>query len=81
MSRKPSARPRELFLSHSGADTKFVKRLARALAAHGVTCFVSEQHIQAAQDWHDRIGDALQRCDWFLAVLSPEAVRSEWVKR
>jgi len=31
--------------------------------------------------WHDEIGRALARCDWFVLVLSPEAVLSNWVKR
>jgi TIR domain len=34
-----------------------------------------------AQQWHDEIGAALRRCDWFLLVLSPNAVASMWVKR
>ena len=34
-----------------------------------------------AQQWHDEIGAALARCDWFVLVLSPHAVKSEWVRR
>jgi len=34
-----------------------------------------------AQQWHDEIGAALQRCDWFAVVLSPQSVESMWVKR
>jgi len=34
-----------------------------------------------AQPWHDEIGTALQRCDWFAVVLSPQSVESMWVKR
>lgn len=34
-----------------------------------------------AQQWHDEIGKALARCDWFLLVLSPAAAASKWVKR
>ena len=33
------------------------------------------------QIWHDEIGAALRRCDWFVVVLSPGAVSSPWVKR
>lgn len=36
--------------------------------------------IVGAQQWHDEIGSALRRCDWFAIVLSPEAVESRWVK-
>ncbi len=50
------------------------------LAAHGVNFFLSKKHIRGAQEWHDAIGDALKRCDWFVVVLSPQSVRSKWVK-
>jgi TIR domain-containing protein len=80
MSRKPDVAPEEVFLSHSSADLKFTARLAKALAGHGVKTFVSRQHILGAQEWHDEIGAALKRCDWFLVILSPSAVRSTWVK-
>ena len=41
----------------------------------------SDTDIQGAQQWHDEIGKALQRCDWFIVVLSPDAVNTIWVKR
>ena len=31
------------------------------------------------QQWHDEIGSALSRCDWF--VLAPNSIASMWVKR
>jgi hypothetical protein len=34
-----------------------------------------------AQQWHDEIGQALGRCDWFVVLLSPASVKSQWVKR
>lgn len=40
----------------------------------------SERHIVGARQWHDEIGQALERCDWFAVVLSPSSVRSEWVR-
>ena|SRR2546427_2421434 len=38
-------------------------------------------NILGAQQWHDEIGAALRRCDWFVLVLSPNAIESIWVKR
>lgn len=55
--------------------------LADLLAKHGVPCFYSPRSILGAQQWHDEIGAALKRCDWFVLVLSPDAVASSWVKR
>ena len=80
MSQKPSTAPVEVFLSHSSRNGNFARRLADALAAHGIQTFVSKQRIRGAQQWHDEIGAALKRCDWFVVVLSPPAVSSTWVK-
>lgn len=72
--------PNELFLSHSSQDRQFAARLAEVLRGHGIRVWYSQTHIKGAQQWHDEIGKALKRCDWFTVVLSPSAVRSMWVK-
>ncbi len=73
--------PQELFLSHASADAASADRLAEVLRHHGIPVWYSRTNIQGAQQWHDEIGAALQRCDWFLVLLSPAAVDSVWVKR
>ena len=56
-------------------------RLTAILDAHKVSYWYSATHILGAKQWHDEIGLALARCNWFLIVLTPAAVRSQWVKR
>lgn len=73
--------PREVFLSHSSQDHEFAARIAEMLREHGVPAFFSPQNLVGAQQWQDEILGALQRCDWFLVLLSPDAIRSMWVKR
>lgn len=73
--------PRELFLSHASSDRRFADRLATAIRAHGIPVWYSRTNLLGAQQWHDEIGAALARCDWFAVILSPNAVRSGWVKR
>ena len=73
--------PNEVFLSHSNRDRPFVRKLVDVLRRHGIPIWYSETNIQGAQQWHDEIGAALRRCDWFVLVLSPHAVESKWVKR
>ncbi len=80
MSRKRSALPEEIFLSYSSDDARFTRRLGRELARHGIESFISQKNIIGAQQWHDEIGAALNRCRWFVVVLSPGSVRSRWVK-
>lgn len=74
-------RPREVFLSHAAKDRDFVDRLGSTLRHNGIRYWYSATHISGAKKWHDAIGRALARCDWFLVVLTPNSVRSSWVKR
>jgi hypothetical protein len=74
-------KPRELFLSHATPDRELAEALASTLRAHGVPVWFSRTDLAGAQQWHDEIGRALGRCDWFALLLSPAAVRSRWVKR
>src|ERR1700674_5437543 len=74
-------RPKKVFLSHAHADRRFLNRLVALLRSRGIPYWYSKTHLIGAQQWHDEIGRALDRCDWFLIVLSPKATKSEWVKR
>jgi len=58
----------------------FADAIAGTLRGHGLPVWYSTTNIQGAQQWHDEIGHALTRCNWFVVVLSPSAVGSRWVK-
>lgn len=73
--------PREVFLSHSSLDRQFATDLAGVIRRHGIPVWYSQTNILGAQQWQDEIGAALQRCDWFALILSPQSVGSMWVKR
>ena len=45
--------------------------------SHGVAVCI----LLVRKSAHDEIGQALERCDWFLLILSPSSVKSKWVKR
>src|SRR5712691_2418983 len=72
---------REVFLSHASRDHATAHELREILVAHGVPVWFSPHHIRGAQQWQDEIGAALKRCGWFMVLLTPNAVRSMWVKR
>ena len=71
----------EIFLSHSSRDRAFANKVAEVIRRHGLPVWYSPTNIVGAQQWHDEIGRALGRCDWFIVLLSPHAVKSVWVKR
>ncbi len=76
-----SVLPHEVFLSHANQDRGFLDSLAEVMRRHGLPVWYSQTNILGARQWHDEIGAALRRCDWFLIVLSPQSVDSKWVKR
>jgi hypothetical protein len=73
--------PKEIFLSHSGLDREFAQKIVKLLRRHGVPVWHGPSSIRGSQLWHDEIGDALERCDWFVILLSPNAMKSKWVTR
>ncbi len=75
------ALPQEVFLSHSSQDGAFASDVAAVMRRHGIPVWYSQTNILGAQQWQAEIGAALQRCDWFAVILSPQSVQSMWVKR
>jgi len=73
--------PKEVFLSYSGLDSEFAIKIVELLRRHGVPVWHAPTSIRGAQQWHDEIADALERCDWFVILLSPDSIRSKWVRR
>ena len=71
----------EVFLSHASQDHMAAGQLREVLVAHEIPVWFSPHHIRGANLWHDEIGAALARCDWFMVVLTPHAIRSMWVRR
>ena len=62
------------------SGSRFCRRIGNELRRHHVPFWYSQTNIIGHQQWHDEIGLALRRCDWFLIVLSPQSIQSEWVK-
>ena len=76
-----SPHPSEVFLSHSSLDRSVANGVNDLLRRHGVPVWYSPSEMRGAQQWHDEIGHALRRCDWFVVLLSPNSVQSVWIKR
>lgn len=73
--------PNELFLAYSSLDHAFANSIVDVLRHHAIPVWHSATNLLGGQEWHDEVGDALRRCDWFAVILSPHAEESMWVKR
>jgi proteasome lid subunit RPN8/RPN11 len=70
-----------IFISYSSLDIEFVEReIIPLLKRHGLDVWYSKESIESTAEWEKRIKQGLHICDWFLVVLSPQSVTSDWVQ-
>ncbi len=70
-----------VFISHSSKDRATInERILPILEQENIGYWYSESAIQTAAEWERSILAGLEACNWFLIVLSPAALESEWVK-
>ena len=70
-----------VFISHSSLDNEFVeKEIVSFLTRYGIEIWYSKDDIESTTEWEKQIKLGLKACDWFLVVLSPYSVASDWVR-
>lgn len=79
--RKQIAAPPSIFLSYTHSDKDFVRRLANDLASDKVRLWMDEGEIKPGDSLVGTVGSAVEQMDLFAIFLSPESVKSDWVKR
>jgi hypothetical protein len=71
----------QVFLSYASADREIAAHIASRLAEEGVAVFDPADAIFPGDNGPLIIGKALQKCDAMIVLLSPEALKSEWVRQ
>jgi hypothetical protein len=64
----------KIFLSHSKAQALLAERLALSLRGDGHTVFFDQSDIAAGEEYDSRIRKAIENCDLFVFLISPESV-------
>ena len=71
----------QVFLSYSGADRDFARQLASQLSKRGYDVWDSSDQLFPGDNWHLKIGEALQESKAMVVLLSPDSMKSQWVRR
>ncbi len=69
-----------VFISHSTKNAVLVDRLVERLRDHYIATWYAPRHMPGGY-FAENIRQALNECDWFVVVLSPAALASDWVKQ
>lgn len=70
-----------IFLSHNWSDKEFARKLARSLTEEGVKVWIDEAEIQIGDSLISKIREGIDQMNYLGVILSPNSVKSEWVKR
>ncbi|MCL6654819.1 MULTISPECIES: toll/interleukin-1 receptor domain-containing protein [Agrobacterium] len=71
-----------IFLSHTSADKKFVRKLRDDLIDRGVSrVWVDEAEIEIGDSLIQKIEEGMKLCNYIGVVLSPRSVVAPWVRK
>jgi hypothetical protein len=71
----------QVFISYSRKDIAFVRKLAGDLEKAGYDVWWDVSDLRGGDDWLRVIPTAIDSSSFFIVVLSPNAITSDWVKR
>lgn len=69
-----------VFISHSTADMGLVYQLKYWPEANGIEAYVAQLYPQPGTPLADKVINEIRACDCFLALLTRDGARSEWVR-
>lgn len=70
----------KVFISHSSKDKPFARRLAIDLEENGIQVWFDEWELEVGDSLIDELEKGLKKSDYVIAILSPNSVRSKWVR-
>lgn len=71
----------KVFISYSRKDMNFVRKLAGDLETAGYDVWWDITDLRGGDDWVRNIPEAIKTSQYFIVVLSPNSIESEWVRK
>jgi hypothetical protein len=70
----------KIYISHATEDREAAERLARELGEAGHEAGLPESDVLPGDNWAEAVGRALADSEAMVVLLTPEALRSRWVR-
>lgn len=70
-----------IFICHSSKDKSFVGKLALDLINAGIDVWYDKWEIKVGDSIIEKINSGIHQCSHMGIVLSPDSIKSDWVKR
>jgi hypothetical protein len=75
----PQALGKSVFISHDHDDADFAELLKLKLEKHGLEGWIDSERLKIGQDWREEIDSGIQESLAVIAIMTPEARKSEYV--
>jgi hypothetical protein len=70
----------QVFLSHVKSDKSWARELSQHLSAAGIRVVDPFSELLPGDNWSLKIGRALDESEAMVVLISPEAVKSDWLR-
>jgi len=70
----------QVFLSHVKSDSDWAQELSHQLTAAGIRVVDPFSELFPGDNWSLKIGKALDESEAMIVLISPEAVKSDWLR-
>ena len=70
-----------IFISHAANDEDFARKLGSQLSALGFEVWDPSEQLLPGDNWALKIGEALEESRTMIVLLSPDSMKSDWVRR
>lgn len=77
----PDAPERDAFLSYSHEDKGVARQLVAELRKCQITCWVDEGELLIGDSLIERITEAIEKAEFFIALVSKHSINSRWCRR
>jgi len=67
-----------VFISHNWNDKPLARKIAQTLSGFAIRVWLDEAEIKLGDSLIEKIRDGIDSVDYVLALLSKDAVESEW---
>lgn len=74
-------RQTEYYVSFGSVDADFATQLGRDLDSAGINAWVATLDLMCGDPWWGKLAKAMMNARSLIVVLSPQAARSDWVRR
>jgi hypothetical protein len=72
--------PYIVFVSHSSRDLWIAKMMAEKITALGAEAWLDEKNLEGGDIIIEKIINGLEACNEAIVLISPDSVKSEWVR-